>query len=262
MEGYSCHSPDGGDLAIAVSKMVTRMVRHATKMSDNLTAQCIGTRLGHYCWKRLQNMEHEMSQKSIGFFLIHEGCSKARIEYCEDSTKSIANFRAIQGHSGGIPIDPDVMGYVRISDDCKKYFDHRGCSVSIQSILEAWQRRDKKKENPWIKEYSRAWIHKKWTLWCRLQDKHLETVCGKAFRTSSHCPRLFNSQGYASWHRSGAGYRLVWNTRPNLTRMTVLEIPSHYAENAQFFRANPQSRFFLQQFLEKPLLDQSLKFTS
>ena len=178
------------------------------------------------------------------FFLIHEGSSKARIEYCEYSTKSIANFRAIQGHSGGIPIDPELMGYVRISDDCKKYFDHRGCSVSIQSILEAWQRRDKKKENPWIKEYSRAWIHKKWTLWCRLQDKHLETVCGKAFRTSSHCPRLFNSQGYASWHRSGAGYRLVWNTRPNLTRMTVLEIPSHYAENAQFSRANPQSRFF------------------
>ena len=60
------HSPDGRDLAIAVSKKVTRIVRH-TNMSDNLTAQCIGAQLDQYCWKRLQNMEHEMSQESIGY---------------------------------------------------------------------------------------------------------------------------------------------------------------------------------------------------
>ena len=36
------------------------------KMNDNLTAQCIGTQLGRYCCKHLQNVEHEISQKSIG----------------------------------------------------------------------------------------------------------------------------------------------------------------------------------------------------
>ena len=32
----------------------------------------------------------------------HEGSSKTRFEYCEDSQNSLAHFRAIQGHSGGI----------------------------------------------------------------------------------------------------------------------------------------------------------------
>ena len=73
------HSPDGGDLATAVSKMVTRMVRHTTKMSVNLTAQCIGTQLGQYCWKRLQNMEHEMSQKSIGYTLFMQDAARQEL---------------------------------------------------------------------------------------------------------------------------------------------------------------------------------------
>ena len=42
--------------------------------------------------------------------LVHEGSSKTRSEYCEDSKNSLAYFRAIQGHSGGIPIDPELMG--------------------------------------------------------------------------------------------------------------------------------------------------------
>ena len=131
------HSPDGGDLAIAVSKMVTRI--GASYDQDERQSD------GSMHWDTIRPVllkafakhgARDVSEK-YWFFLIHEGSSKARIEYCEDSTKSIANFRAIQGHSGGIPIDPELMGYVGISDDCKKYFDHRGCSVSNQSILEA-----------------------------------------------------------------------------------------------------------------------------
>ena len=50
-------------------------------------------------------MEHNSSQTSFGLYLVHEGTSKARTEYCEDYTKSLAYFRAIQGHSGGMTID-------------------------------------------------------------------------------------------------------------------------------------------------------------
>ena len=55
----------------------------------------------------VDNMEHEISRKSIGFDLF----TKTRIEYCEDSTKSLAYFRTIQGHSGGRPIDREFMGF-------------------------------------------------------------------------------------------------------------------------------------------------------
>ena len=45
---------------------------------------------------------------------IREGSSKTRFEYCEDSQHSLTYFRAIQGHLGEIPIDPELMGYVLI----------------------------------------------------------------------------------------------------------------------------------------------------
>ena len=55
-------------------------------------------------------------------YLIHEGSSKARIEYCERSTKSSAYFRAIQKHSGGVPIDHELMRHIRVPSKWEKYF--------------------------------------------------------------------------------------------------------------------------------------------
>ena len=40
------------------------------KVKDNLTQRFIGTREGRYCWKRSQNMEHEISLESIVFDLL------------------------------------------------------------------------------------------------------------------------------------------------------------------------------------------------
>ena len=44
-------------------------------------------------------------------------------------------LRAIQGHSGGIPIMPELMGYTSIPLDWKEYISHRGSSRDAQSIL-------------------------------------------------------------------------------------------------------------------------------
>ena len=76
-------------------------------------------------------MEHEISQKNNGFDLF-----KTRFEYCEDSNNYLAYFRVIQGHSGGTTIDPESMGHIPIPHNRKEQFFHRGCSFSIQSILE------------------------------------------------------------------------------------------------------------------------------
>ena len=59
-------------------------------------------------------MEHEISQKSIGFDLFMKGSRKTRAEFCEDSKNSLAYFRAIHGHSGRIPIDPELMFFSKI----------------------------------------------------------------------------------------------------------------------------------------------------
>ena len=38
---------------------------------------------------------------------------------------SLAYLRAIQGHSGGISIDPELMVYIRIPYSWKEYVFHR-----------------------------------------------------------------------------------------------------------------------------------------
>ena len=66
---------------------------------------------------------------------IFEGSTKKRIEYCEDKHGILGYFRAIQGHSGGIPMEPELMGYVFILRNLKSYTFHRGLSWTFQSIL-------------------------------------------------------------------------------------------------------------------------------
>ena len=104
---HAC-SPDGGDLAMAVSKMVTSMVRHddqderqsdGSMHRDTLTAVPLKA-----------SEKHGARDFPEKYCLFVKGNSKARIEYCEDSTTCLAYFRAIQGHSGGISIDPELMG--------------------------------------------------------------------------------------------------------------------------------------------------------
>ena len=53
-----------------------------------------------------------------------------------DTREFLAYFRAIRRHSGAISIDPELMGYVLIPYNWKEYIHHRGCSFSIQSVLE------------------------------------------------------------------------------------------------------------------------------
>ena len=62
---------------------------------------------------------------------IFEGSSKKRTEYCKNGIL----LQAIQGHSGGIPIEPDSMEYVKIPTNWKKYINHRGLLWYFQSIV-------------------------------------------------------------------------------------------------------------------------------
>ena len=44
-------------------------------------------------------------------------------------------LRVIQGHSGGIPVEPELMDYALIFHKWKKYVFHRELSWNFQSIL-------------------------------------------------------------------------------------------------------------------------------
>ena len=86
------------------------------------------------------------------------------------------------------------MRMLQTQNSCSESFIH---SVKTTQYLRSSLERKKisQKENPGTKKDQRKWTHKKWTLWCHLRglDSYLETGCGKTFKTSSHCPRLFSS---------------------------------------------------------------------
>ena len=85
--------------------------------------------------RRLGNMEHKFSQKDIGFSLFKKEAVRKSVEYCVDHKNSLCYLRAIQGHSGGIPMMPELMGYTSAPHNWKEYIFHRGCSWSVQYIL-------------------------------------------------------------------------------------------------------------------------------
>ena len=56
---------------------------------------------------------------------IFEGSTKKRIEYCKDRDEHFCYLRAFQGHSDGIPIEPELMGYAFLLRNRKRCIFHR-----------------------------------------------------------------------------------------------------------------------------------------
>ena len=86
-----------------------------TKMNDSLTQHFTGTRQGQYCWKRSKKWTTRFFRKAlVSTHSWRRQQDKTRFEYCEDSKNSLACFRAIQGHSVGMSIDPEMMECIRV----------------------------------------------------------------------------------------------------------------------------------------------------
>ena len=87
----------------------------AAEIDEKLTALFIGLRWVQNCETRSRNMEGEHSRTQIGFNThIYEGSNKMRFQYCMNSKKSLLYIRAIQGHTGGNFMAPELMGHVAV----------------------------------------------------------------------------------------------------------------------------------------------------
>ena len=76
--------------------------------------------------------DEELSQQVL------EGSTMNRIECCKDKDGVICYLRAIQGHSGGIAVDPNLMRYFLISQHWKKYLYLKGRSWDSQICIGIW----------------------------------------------------------------------------------------------------------------------------
>ena len=121
---------------VQVSKMITRMVRHYDQDERQLDAAVHWDTIRPVLLKAFAKHGARGFSEKHWLRLVHEGSSKKRIKYCEDSQNSLAYVRAVQGHSGGIPIYPELMGYVRIPYHWKWFIFSQRLFFQLQSILE------------------------------------------------------------------------------------------------------------------------------
>ena len=133
------NSSCGGALSMAVSKIGTRMVRHYDQDERQSDAALHRDTIRPVLLKAFAKHGARDFSEKHRLPLIHEGSSKTRIEYCEDSKNSLAYFRAIQAHSAGIPNDRELKDYIRILFKWKEFIFHRCCfSASSLSLKTDW----------------------------------------------------------------------------------------------------------------------------
>ena len=77
--------------------------------------------------------------------LIHEGSNKNSIQYCKDNNGSLCYLREIQGHSGGIPISPELMNCTFIPYKWKEYIFHSNF-VEFSIHFGEWNNSGRKRE--------------------------------------------------------------------------------------------------------------------
>ena len=116
------NSSYGRALPTAVSKMVTRLVRHYDQDERQPDAALHWDTIRPLLLKAFaKHGARDFSEKDW-LRLNHQGSSKTRFEYCEDSNISLAYFRAIQGHSRGITIAPELMEHIPIPYKLERVF--------------------------------------------------------------------------------------------------------------------------------------------
>ena len=69
--------------------------------------------------------------------LARGGGQKKRFQYClnPDSSRHILYFRAVQGHSGGIAVDPELQDNVLLSKGFTEYIYHVGNVSEMHSTI-------------------------------------------------------------------------------------------------------------------------------
>ena len=131
------HSRYGGDLAVSISKTVTTMLRHF----DHDERESDGSR--H--WDSIKSVfgkkvcpltgARRFSVMKRGYKKIFEGQYKEENRILQRQRWILCYVRPIQGHSGGIPIEPELMGYVFLPRNLKRDVFQKGLSWNYQSTL-------------------------------------------------------------------------------------------------------------------------------
>ena len=120
-----------------ISKEVTRMVRHRDQDEREEDGGAHWDTILPTLKKKFQNQLEDEGKSMNWVEHFYRGNHKTRFEICKNADDELGYIRAIQGHSGGMVIQPELMNYVLIPCKWKQVIYHMGCARDRYSIAEA-----------------------------------------------------------------------------------------------------------------------------
>ena len=131
----ACPSFKGKSLSTAISKLVTRLVRHYDQEERETDGAVHWNATNPKLLRAFGDKRARKFSDKDWLQQIDEGSDKTSVECCENSKDSLMYIRAIQGHTDGSMIVPELMGHVTIPYNWKEFVFHWSCSFNINSIL-------------------------------------------------------------------------------------------------------------------------------
>ena len=89
------------------------------KTKESLMVRDVGSQSNQY-WRKFAYEGARDFSGETWLLKILEGSTQKRIEYCKKNDGFFCYLRPTQGYSGGIPIVPELMGYVLIPRNWKR----------------------------------------------------------------------------------------------------------------------------------------------
>ena len=119
----------GRALEIFIPKTVTTMLRHFDQDERESDGSRHWEGIESVLLRKLERDGVQDFSDEVWLQQLFEGSSKKRTEYCKNKDGILCYLRAIHGHSGGFPIEPELMGYAKNPPNWKKYIYQRGLMV-------------------------------------------------------------------------------------------------------------------------------------
>ena len=124
-------------LQAEISKLVTRLVRRYDQDERETDGAVHWKSMGPKLLKAFQKAGGQKFSDTDWLQHVYERSNKMRFQYCMTSVNFLLYIRAIQGHTGGNLIAPELMGHVAIPYKWKEILFHRGCSFDVASVLKS-----------------------------------------------------------------------------------------------------------------------------
>ena len=120
-----------------VSKLVMRLVRHFDQHERETDGAVHWNSTGPKLRKAFQKTRGQKFSDSDSLQHSYKGSNNTRFQYCKNSRDVLLYIRALQGHTGGNVMAPELMGHVAVPCKWKEFLIHRGCSYDVTSILKS-----------------------------------------------------------------------------------------------------------------------------